>query len=193
MRVLRKREGARGSERGGPISCFLACQCSFVLITPAAAAPPARHVSLLFSSFVGRRAVGATDRPTDRPDRFRISRGREGSRLLGVLPTQRATQHSTHAAYIHYRRRRRRLPSLYFYFSGPAPRKGERGEQSAIESKVLEERSANIFCKNSRTLRRQRPLFLCHSLNGPIRSEWNGTLRMRPRHSPRDISRGGSI
>ena len=25
-------------ERGGPISCFLACQCSFVLITPAAAA-----------------------------------------------------------------------------------------------------------------------------------------------------------
>ena len=85
-------EKERGSDRGGPISCFLACQCSFVLITPAAAAPPARHVSLLFSSFVGRRAVGATDRPTDRIDSgsLGVARGHASSGFY-----RHSAQHNT--------------------------------------------------------------------------------------------------
>ena len=69
-------------------SCLSVLIC---VITPAARRRQPRALSLLFSSFVRRCRC-------DRADRFRISRGREGSRL-GVLPTQRATQeHNTHIA-----------------------------------------------------------------------------------------------
>ena len=79
------------------------------------------------------------ERPSDRIDSGSLGVAR-GHACLGVLPTQRATQHNTHADayYIHtlpIPPPRRPLSSeLYFYFSGPAPKKGERAEKSADEN-----------------------------------------------------------
>ena len=139
-------EKERGSERGEPISCFLACQCSFVLITPAAAAPAPPCLAILFFF------RGPPPPPPWRPERpsvsDRIDSGSlgvaRGHACLGVLPTQRerATQHkytthtpphTTHTLPIPPPRRP--LSSqLCFYFSGPAPKKGERAEKSADEN-----------------------------------------------------------
>ena len=82
--------GSFERERGGPISCFLACQCSFVLITPRLfffRGPPCRRRR--------RRRGDRSDRATGSiPDL-------SGSR--GVTPAsgfyRHSAQHNTHAAY----------------------------------------------------------------------------------------------
>ena len=140
-------------ERGGPISCFLACQCSFVLITPAAAAPaPPCLARLFFFRGPPCRRRRRSDRATGSIPDLSGSRGVTPASGFYRHSAQHNTTHTpTHTTYIHCRYRRRAalfLRSCTFTFLDLLQRKAN--EPRNQQMKTLEERSTVIVCKNSR-------------------------------------------